>query len=251
MAARAILDVRERTWEAEVREGPVLVGRISGSRTPVVLTIERVRGRVEQVLPPTLESLASRGLGPVHYWRMPDDPADASVLGRAGLAACGVWHRVERELTGFELRFPSPFTTGPLSEDEPAGQEILGATFARAPGYEHASPRVLLAHFEIVAGEDRDADLWCLARYGGRPCGVLLMHRTGDVGTHLALGLAPWARGRGWGAQLHALGLQILARHGARTYSDDTWAENQPMLSVFARNDCVVTGSVELFVRSP
>ncbi len=61
---------------------------------------------------------------------------------------------------------------------------------------------------------------------------------TEEEGRLFYMGVLPQQRGKGFGKQLHQLGLFLLQEKGATYYIGSTGVENKPMQQIFQYNDC-------------
>ena len=98
------------------------------------------------------------------------------------------------------------------------------------------------------AGTRFDPTRWWLVDDARGPIGVVLPQRVNEsTGTLFYVGVVPSRRGAGLGRRLHALGLALLARDGARRYVGSTDVRNAAMRAVFERNGAPVTGTEAYF----
>ncbi|MDN4606727.1 GNAT family N-acetyltransferase [Sporosarcina highlanderae] len=80
-------------------------------------------------------------------------------------------------------------------------------------------------------------------RKSGEPIGLsipIIEQGTVDEGRLFYFGVMPEWRGKGYGAALHRISLQLLKGIGATTYVGSTDEANHRMIGIFMRNDCVL-----------
>ncbi|MBN9523234.1 GNAT family N-acetyltransferase [bacterium] len=97
-------------------------------------------------------------------------------------------------------------------------------------------------------------DWWVLARHAGEPVGVVMLDVGAEVGAVELnyLGLAPPARGRGWGQELLRFALRAAAADGAAALTLSVDARNAPARRLYDRHGFRETDRREVFLwRAP
>jgi GNAT superfamily N-acetyltransferase len=90
-----------------------------------------------------------------------------------------------------------------------------------------------------------------LAYHDGAPVGLFFAHKEGAWGSVSFMGLVPQARGKSFGADVHARAVSQLKREGATTYHDGTSASNRAMIRLFEKMGCTVLSEMREFERRP
>jgi GNAT superfamily N-acetyltransferase len=90
-----------------------------------------------------------------------------------------------------------------------------------------------------------------LASHEGAPVGLFFAHKVGDWGSVSFMGLVPEARGKSFGADVHARAVSQLKREGATTYHDGTSASNRAMIRLFEKMGCTELSEMREFERRP
>ena len=90
-----------------------------------------------------------------------------------------------------------------------------------------------------------------LAYHEGAPVGLFFAHKVGAWGSVSFMGLVPEARGKSFGADVHARAVSQLMQEGASTYHDGTSATNRAMLRLFEKMGCTVLSEMREYERRP
>lgn len=182
---------------------------------------------------------------PLEWLDSPVDPDQEHALLDRGFRRADDWVTVDRDLR--DLDGSVAFEVRPLDPSDAAERSVLHSVLRELPDPD-LRPADAFAALEASVPEDQRA--WYTAVHGDVPIGVVLGWIEPMWGTLSAFGLGECARGRGWGAPLHWTALNLLARHGATTYRDQTWTGNARMLRIFARNGCTVIRTFTEYRRS-
>ena len=164
-----------------------------------------------------------------------------------------------REIVGFVSPHADPFGYRALAD---LGRAVFVEAFKRVCAESQGidvlgylrDPEAELDWLIEFAGSSFDANQWLLAFYGEELAGMVLPQcfpGQPDAGTLLHIALVPEFRRRGYGKVLHAKGLELLARLGARRYVGSTHVDNSAMIRVFEENGCRLTGVQEREVPGP
>ena len=102
---------------------------------------------------------------------------------------------VARDLAELPEAATSPLNLRPFFDDRDASARLLAEICRGAALLDGAGPDDVVAHFLALGGPDTSG--WTIAWSDGRPAGLFLAGG-GAEGDLWRIGLAPWARGRGW-----------------------------------------------------
>jgi ribosomal protein S18 acetylase RimI-like enzyme len=239
-------DAAGATWTARVHDAHQSF-RIDGVRSPAGAVIcPPAQGLPEGAVRELVETIDRHGLGPaVITLNEPVSVEGARALSAHGFVERARWVEVERALIALPPEEPR-FELGPFFDDLPRALPLLCELARGQALLADARPEDVLAHFMALGGPDTSG--WTVAYREGQPVGLFLLGPP-EEGTLWLIGVAPAARGRGWGTCLHRLALAALRERGASRYRDATPESHRAMRRIFERNGCAEVGRFVEWVR--
>jgi RimJ/RimL family protein N-acetyltransferase len=157
----------------------------------------------------------------------------------------------KKNLVNFRFHRKDPFNYKSVNE---AGQKIFFKVFkesAENPIRQFSRFKKYLGIIIKLTFKTYDIENWKIVLLNNKPIGIIMPHifpENPELGTILNIGLIPNVRGKGYGRIIHAKGLELLKKMGAKKYMGSTDMNNHAMLRVFKSNGCRKCKPDALFV---